>query len=162
MLEYKCDFCPLFLGTTTSTFYGKRSGGLQTRVPQGESDDSCLDDSKDSDEDYRPTPLSPGDVSGAVMGVLTMRAVVMRVPITKAAVMKTPAAIMITCQHQFYLCKKAISCYCKMAKGGVEDDATELCKTSQFGKLLFLMLIKSDCHFSTSKTFLMLIFWILL
>ncbi|XP_028676169.1 piggyBac transposable element-derived protein 3-like [Erpetoichthys calabaricus] len=47
----------------TSTFYGKRAGGLQIRVPPVESDDSCLSDSEDSDEDYIPTPLSQGDVS---------------------------------------------------------------------------------------------------
>ncbi|KAL7390794.1 hypothetical protein ABVT39_027974 [Epinephelus coioides] len=35
-------------------FCGKRSVGLQTRVPPVESDDSCLSDSGDSDEDYTP------------------------------------------------------------------------------------------------------------
>ncbi|XP_070691520.1 piggyBac transposable element-derived protein 3-like [Pempheris klunzingeri] len=38
-----------------STFYRKRAGGLQTRVPPVESDDSCLSDSDNSDEDFRLT-----------------------------------------------------------------------------------------------------------
>ncbi|XP_039610994.1 piggyBac transposable element-derived protein 3-like [Polypterus senegalus] len=47
----------------TSTFYRKQAGGLQIRVPPFESDDSCLSDCEESDEDYIPTPLSQGDVS---------------------------------------------------------------------------------------------------
>ncbi|XP_028448168.1 piggyBac transposable element-derived protein 2-like isoform X1 [Perca flavescens] len=41
----------------TTTFYGKRPGGLKIRIPSVESDDSCLSDSGDSDEDYTPTPV---------------------------------------------------------------------------------------------------------
>ncbi|XP_062256971.1 piggyBac transposable element-derived protein 2-like [Platichthys flesus] len=39
-----------------STFYGERAGRLQAGIPPIESDDSCLSDSDNSDEDLRPTP----------------------------------------------------------------------------------------------------------
>lgn len=39
-----------------SVFYAKLKTGLQTRVPPMESDDSCLSDSGDSDDDYIPNP----------------------------------------------------------------------------------------------------------
>ncbi|KAM3626100.1 uncharacterized protein V6R79_022451 [Siganus canaliculatus] len=44
-----------------SSISRERGVRLQTRVPPVESDDSCLSDSEDSDEDFRP---SLGDVSG--------------------------------------------------------------------------------------------------
>ncbi|KAL7390727.1 hypothetical protein ABVT39_026435 [Epinephelus coioides] len=69
-------------------FYLKRPGGLQTRVPPVETGNSCLSDSVDSDEDYTPTP---GDENGSNTGV--MKAAVVRVLTTGAAVMKTPMEI---------------------------------------------------------------------
>lgn len=39
-----------------SMFYGKRTPGVQTRVPPADSDDSCLSDSGDSDDEYIPAP----------------------------------------------------------------------------------------------------------
>lgn len=57
-----------------SLFYAKLKPGLQTRVPPVESDDSCLSDSGDSDDDYIP---NPGDESSCESR-LTTGAVLMR------------------------------------------------------------------------------------
>lgn len=55
----------------TSMFYGKRTPGVQTRVPPSDSEDSCLSESGDTDEDeeYRP---APGDENSSNKVIITV------------------------------------------------------------------------------------------
>lgn len=54
-----------------STVYGKRAGVIQTRVPPEESEDSCLSDSGDSDDEYTPKPGDENSSNNAIILLFT-------------------------------------------------------------------------------------------
>ncbi len=50
-----------------SMFYVKRTPGVQTRVPPADSDDSCLSESGDSDDEYIPAPGDENSSNNAMI-----------------------------------------------------------------------------------------------